>query len=330
MSGTSCQEFRKAARGLVAPLLTMTGPGRSLDERAQNALVDMVAPHADVIFVAGASTGFGPLLHTEEKMRLVELVAKRVSRMGVAKPVLAGACGFSAEEAAAQARALRQAGAWACAVCAPCMYPLEQEELVDFFVTVAVESGGAGMVVENAPRVTGNNLTPTAAAEILRRVGGCFAWLECSGDREQFVELSGLMERTNLIQGCEALLLDTLTHGVSGCAPLGVNVLPLLFREFVDRRDDLDAVEALHKEIAALRRDVYGSPRMPQEVSGAMTALQTMGIGHGPRRPFLPMVALANGRSAAARIAPTLHHLRRHVPEEFRHRVPEWTPPEEV
>ncbi|HRU07313.1 MAG TPA: dihydrodipicolinate synthase family protein [Candidatus Brocadiia bacterium] len=330
MPGTSCQELRKAARGLIAPLLTMTGPGRTLDERAQNALVDMVAPHVDVVFVASASTGFGPLLHTEEKMRLVELVAKRLAKQGVAKPVLAGVSGFSAEEAAAQARALRQAGAWAVAVCAPCFYPLEQEELVDFFVTVAVESGGAGVVVENAPHVTGNNLAPPAAAEVLRRVGGCFAWIECCGEREQFVELSGLMERTNLIQGSEALLLDTLTHGVSGCAPLGVNVLPLLFREFVDRRDDLDAVEALHKEIAALRRDVYGSPRMSQEISGAMTALQTMGIGHGPRRPFLPMVALVNGRSAAARIAPTLHHLRRHVPEEFRHRVPEWVPPEET
>ena len=257
----------------------------------------------------------------EERARLVRLVTAYLKGGRRVRPVWAWAAGVTAEQAGDEARALAEAGAAGVVVSAPPFYRLAEEELVAFFGEAAERAGDVPLALHNLPRATGNALTEAELARLLDDGAPYVALIDSSGDRELFHEFLEHGERIALIQGDESQLLDTLTFGVSGCAPAGANVTPLLFREFVDRADDLEAVEALNREVYALKRDVCGLPQMPEATSGIYTALRLLGIGDGPPAPFMRMTSLEEGRDVEARILPTLRHLAERLPPAARERV---------
>jgi 4-hydroxy-tetrahydrodipicolinate synthase len=292
--------------------------GRLLPEE-QEKLLDLVAPHADALFVSGTN-GLCPWLTPDQQKALVWQAVSYCRRHGLDRAVLCGALGNTTPEVAERAQAIAAAGADAVVVYTPYFFRHTDEELVEYFLDLGGRARGVPLVLYNLPQMTKNNLTPV----LLRRiVEGCDAYVaikDSKGDLAQFDGLIPLRDQVNVLAGDEEICHAVLGR-CDGCVPAAANVFPLLWRRIMDEAGDPDALERDHRYVMAVKRDVYGVPAMMQVISGILTALQALGVGVGPMPPFLPLDRLEAARGLRERLLATLDRLREFIPDPFRGRL---------
>jgi dihydrodipicolinate synthase/N-acetylneuraminate lyase len=246
----------KKLKGTVVPLVTPLSTPYKLDVDGLARMIDYVVDgDMSAIFVLG-STGEGPalpwVLRREMVKRSVEFVSKRI-------PLLVNVSSDSAGESVKFAMFSESSGADAVVASPPCYLPNSDDELFEFYRTMA-RSVSIPVYVYNMPELT----KVFIGLEVLKRIlelpniGGI---KDSSGNFDFFTRL------LELFRGCDALSIfmgpDTLTRkalemGADGGVNAGANLRPEFYSGLYKAVLNGDCAQAFsYEESILLLQEIY-------------------------------------------------------------------------
>ncbi|MGH7475762.1 MAG: dihydrodipicolinate synthase family protein [Longimicrobiales bacterium] len=246
-------------------------------------------------FVLFGSTGEGPLLDEEEKLRLTAFARDIVP---ATLPLVAGAGAESTRSAVHQARSLAAAGADAVIVAPPSYFGplLPPAALRDHFLAIA-DASPVPVVLYNIPKYTHVSLEAGLVAELVRHPN-VVGVKDSSGDVKRLAAFTDVCAQDcRVLVGSGALLYTALELGVAGgIAALGL-VAPRecadvvrLFREGRTRE-----AGRLQERIAPVHREIVARLGIP----ALKVALDLIGYAGGPPRPPLQPASEKERREVA-------------------------------
>jgi 4-hydroxy-tetrahydrodipicolinate synthase len=252
--------------GLVpATVLPMTRGG-AIDEPALRRYIRWTAEQGPVALAINADTGEGPHLTHAEKVRVLEVVAEETD-----VPIVAGLGGPFTEQAVAQARDYRAAGASALLVFPIPAYlsnPLDPEIPLGYHGAIA-EVGLPLIAFQLQPALGG----VTFDGETLRRLielDGVVAMKEASFDARRYVDTVRLVEQTakhrrgefTFLTGNDNFILESFMLGCTG-ALIGFGAIMVAEQvEMIEawRSGDIDRARALGRRVQRLADVVFAAP----------------------------------------------------------------------
>ena len=259
--------------GALPALVTPLRSAHELDLAGFAALVEQTMEEgASGVLVAG-STGEGPLLEPDHRVRLVR-AAVAASGGG---PVLACASGASVEEVCRDVERVATAGAALVLVLAPNYLPLEPEELAEAHLRIA-DRAPVPTLVYHIPQFTGSALTPETIAGLAAHEG-IVGMKDSSPDadrRAAFVSAAGTAFA--VMTGHAATLAQALRSGASGSITAIAN---LRQRSVVALHDAVEAGDPSRSEQLqrSLTATVSGLASVPGSMPAAVkAALQLRGV----------------------------------------------------
>ncbi|OQA09410.1 MAG: 4-hydroxy-tetrahydrodipicolinate synthase [bacterium ADurb.Bin374] len=284
---------RTTFRGSWAALVTPFRNGQ-IDHDAVFRLLDLhLEAGTDGLVIVG-TTGESPTLSTEEKMRLMELVAGRVSgKIGL----MLGTGGNNTASAVDMTRSAESLGADSVLVVMPYYNKPTPAGQIAHFRAVAAATK-LPVLLYNVPGRTGMNMTAATVLE-LAKTPNIKGIKEASGNVEQAMDiLRAAPTGFELLSGEDAINFPLMAVGACGTISVTANVVPRLMKEFVDAalRKNWDEALRRHFELLDLHRAMFFESN-PIPVK---TALTLMGlIREEFRLPLLPASAATRDRIAA-------------------------------
>lgn len=276
--------LRTTFRGSWAALVTPFCNGQ-IDRDAVYRLLDMhLSAGTDGIVIAG-TTGESPTLSSDEKSRLMELVAGRVSgKTGL----MLGTGGNNTASAVEMTHRAESLGADSVLVVMPYYNKPTPAGQIAHYQAVAA-STKLPVLLYNVPGRTGMNMTAATALE-LAKTPNIKGIKEASGNIEQAMDiLRAAPAGFELLSGEDALNFPLMAVGACGTISVTANVAPKLMKNFVAAalNKSWDEARRLHFELLDLHRAMFfESNPIP-----AKTALSLMGLIREEFR--LPLVAAA-------------------------------------
>lgn len=239
-------------RGTGVALVTPFGEDGGVDHDGLRRHVEMVMEGGVEFLVPCGTTGE---VATQTREERVEVVRTVVEAAGGRVPVMAGVSSNATADAAAQARAAREAGADALLVVTPYYNKPPQEGMVRHFETVA-DAGELPVCLYNVPGRTGANLLPETALRLAEHEA-IFAIKEASGDLGQVMELIAHHPDGFLVlSGEDDLTLPLVALGGDGVISVVANEAPGPFSDMVRAAlaGDLESARAGHYRLLELMR----------------------------------------------------------------------------
>jgi 4-hydroxy-tetrahydrodipicolinate synthase len=206
--------------GLIpATVLPMTAGGR-IDEAALRRYIGWVAAQGPVALAINADTGEGPHLTHAEKVRVIEVVAEESD-----VPIVAGIAGPFPEQAIAQARDYRAAGASALLVFPIPAYlstPLDPAIPLEYHRAIA--SVGLPLVAFQLQPMLGGVNFETETLRALVELDGVVALKEASFDARRYLDTFRMIEQTEkyrrgeftVLTGNDNFILESFMLGSTG------------------------------------------------------------------------------------------------------------------
>lgn len=285
--------------GIIVPIVT------PMDERGEVDLAQlekqcdrMVECGIDGIFAFGTN-GEGYILSYEEKEAVLSTV---ISRVAGRVPVYAGTGAVSTAEAVRTSRMAERLGADVLSVITPSFAKASQDELYEYYRTVA-GSTSLPVVLYNIPARTGNSLSPKTVAR-LAGIDNIVGAKDSSGDFSNILsyiqETGKVRDDFAILSGNDRLIIWTLIAGgkggIAGCANVYPRTLASLYDLFKEGRQS-EAI-AVNESLSAFRSlFALGNPN-----TIVKKAVQLLGYEVGEcRAPFNLL-----SEDAVARIRATL------------------------
>jgi 4-hydroxy-tetrahydrodipicolinate synthase len=189
----------------------------------------LIQSGSDGLVVAG-TTGEGPTLTREEKIKLYRVV---VDEVGGRAPVIANTGGNSTAESIALSLAAQNVGVDGVMLVVPYYNKPSQEGLYQHFKAVS-ESIDLPMVIYNVPGRTSANILPQTIQR-LAQLSNIVAIKEACGNMDQISELSRLMpEDYAIYSGDDSLLLPILALGGKGVISVASHLVGERMQEMID------------------------------------------------------------------------------------------------
>jgi 4-hydroxy-tetrahydrodipicolinate synthase len=252
--------------GLIpATVLPMTGGG-TIDEGALRRYIRWVAGQGPVALAINVDTGEGPHLTHAEKVRVLEVVGEETDL-----PLIAGVAGPFTEQAVAQARAYRDAGAAGLLVFPIPAYlssPLDPAIPLEYHRAIA-DVGLPLILFQLQPALGGVNFE----TETLRRLielDGVVAMKEASFDARRYLDTFRMIEQTpkhrrgefTYLSGNDNFILESFILGCTG-ALIGFGAI--MTREQADmieawRSGRIDEARELGARVQRLADVVFAAP----------------------------------------------------------------------
>jgi len=208
--------------GSAVALVTPMHPDGSVHYEMLEKLVDFHLSHGTNAIVACATTGESPTLSTEESVRIVASIAKRVNGK---IPVVAGSGSNDTKHALELSLALQDAGADALLMVTPYYNKTSQAGLVKHFTYIA-DRVKIPIILYNIPSRTGLKIQPETYLELSRHPG-------IAGTKDATGDLAALAKTVLLCgdelavySGEDNLTLPTLSIGGKGVISTSANVIP--------------------------------------------------------------------------------------------------------
>ena len=239
-------------RGAIAAAVTpLRDGGRRLDEEAFPRLIRFLADEGVDGVLAAGTTGEGVLLSVGERLRITELfMASRPEGFQVA--VHAGA--QTTTDSVAIAAHAQEAGADAVAVIAPPYFPLDEEELVRHFVTVASACEPVAFYVYEFVGRSGYAI-PVEVIHRIRERAPNLRGMKVSDSPFEAVEPYLGLDGLDVFIGLEPLVLRGMERGAVGAVSGLATAYPRIVAALVhDRSASAD------KQVNALRDGLQGIP----------------------------------------------------------------------
>jgi 4-hydroxy-tetrahydrodipicolinate synthase len=242
--------MRTPFTGVGTALVTPFTKGGELDETGVRRLARRQIDAGVHFLVPCGTTGESPTLSSDERIRVVEIVADEANGK---VPILAGAGGYDTREVIHAARDMQQAGANGLLSVTPYYNKPTAEGLFQHYRAIA-ESTPLPIVVYNVPGRTGVNVdVPTLArmAEIPNIVGV----KEASGNITQMCEVCRAVPGEFIVlSGDDALTLPLMAIGGRGVISVASNEIPAEMAQMVEaaEREDFAAARKIHARIMPL------------------------------------------------------------------------------
>jgi 4-hydroxy-tetrahydrodipicolinate synthase len=288
-------------KGVSAAIVTHFSPDLTLDHGAIRSEVSRLIDGGIHGIVANGTMGEAASLTVDERQAVVadaiEAAAGRV-------PVYVGVSASTALLAGAHGRDARDAGADGLMLLPPLLYRADRSELLEFYGSVA-EQTGLPLMVYNNPEASGVDLAAETLAEIAAQVPSVRSFKECSGDARRIAALIAACPDHDVLVGGDDWALEGFSAGAAGWISGVAVVLP---RQCVKLWElcgagELARARALYQELLPLAR----TDMTPKLVQYFKAALDELGIGGGPcRPPRLPLrdEELARLRDAVSHATP--------------------------
>jgi 4-hydroxy-tetrahydrodipicolinate synthase len=270
--------FVGVGTALVTPF-TKTG---ALDETAVRRLAKRQVD-AGVHFVAPCgTTGETPTLSSDERLRVVELVAEEVEGRAM---VLAGAGGYDTREVIHAVKAYEAAGAHGILSVTPYYNRPTQEGLFQHYRAIA-DSTKLPIILYNVPGRTSCNIEPATVAR-LAAIPNIVGIKEASANMPQIIEVCRQVPAEFIVlSGDDAMTLPMMAIGGRGVISVAANEAPAEMVQLVDaaERGDYATARRWHQKLLPLMQINFIETN-PGPVKFAMAS---MGLCENAYR--LPMV----------------------------------------
>jgi 4-hydroxy-tetrahydrodipicolinate synthase len=285
-------------KGVIPALTTPFNEARELDLPAYRKLVDLVVDDGVHGLLVAGCTGEAWAL-TDEERSLIYAAAVKGAKKRV--PVIAG-CGAMAPTAVmANIKLASKAGCDAALVQPPWYILLSQDEIHDFYMTVA-SSSPLPIILYNIPRRTGVSLSPDLVARLADH-DNIIGLKESSKDylvMSEMIRKAG--DRISIYAGYANLLgVAALTSGAVGYMDSSTPVLGKRSVAFFDSvmRGDLQTAREHQTAMSNLNDGFFGNGTFPASVKAGLELLGRP--GGWPRDPIKPL-----NREQRAKIARAL------------------------
>lgn len=280
-----------SVRGVIIPLITpFKAGGEEIDEGAMVALCNWLIGKGVHGLMPCGTTGEGPLLTTDERKRLLELVLKAA---GGRVPVIAHVGAATTRETIELAKHAQTLGVEAVSVVTPYYFPVSQGAMVEHFCRTAESVPEMPVYLYNIPSRTVNIFTRAGAEAVIARCPNVVGVKDSSGSLESIRSFVGLKNGAFQVTcGSDNLIFEALKIGavasVSGNGNAYPEVIVKLFEAFW--KGDL--------ETAAHQQQVLDVVRNLLQNGGDLSLLKRgvdfRGMRGGAVRPPLAEFALAD------------------------------------
>ncbi len=272
--------------GVICSQVTPFDERRRLDEPCLRRLIDrQLAAGVHGFLIAGNCGEFTNLTDSER----VRAVAVSVDEVAGAVPVIGGVFHANTDQAVALARGYREVGAAAVLVTPPYFVRPSLDGVVEYFATVASESG-LPVIVYNNPGRTGLDLTPP----IMRRLYGLPGVVGLKDCARDLAMVAQKVEESPadfcVLYGDDDMFFASLMMGAVGGILAASNLVPEtlveIYRETVS--GDTRRASALQNRLLRMIRSWY-TVNHPAPLKEAMAMI---GWPVGPaRKPLVPPTA---------------------------------------
>ncbi len=284
----------KPLRGVITAMVTPLKEPNVLDLLGTERLVQhLIDGGVHGIFLLG-TTGEAPALSYELREQLIRFVCKQVSER---VPVAVGITDTSFFEAVKLARIAKESGAQAVVSASPYYFKLSQEDLLQYFVSLA-DAVPLPLLLYNAPPNVHHVLeasTVCRAAEIENIVGIKDSGLQMAYFHELRHHLTSSRADFTFLVGPEELMAEAVLLGGHGSMAAGSNVFPKLFVDLYTSAaaGDMDRVRELHRRVMKFGSSVYHSAGYTANpLRGLKCALSLLGVcNEALTIPFQPYSA---------------------------------------
>jgi 4-hydroxy-tetrahydrodipicolinate synthase len=289
-------------RGVIPALVTPFKAEGDLDQDALREIVGFqLKQNVNGFFVCG-STGLGPVMATEERKKVAEIV---IQETGGKVPVIVQVGSVDPHASIELATHAQKAGADAVASLTPFYYKPGEDAIVEYYTRLA-QSTTLPLFIYNIPRNTGNNVDANLLVR-LSKIRNIVGVKDSSQDFTQLIDyLAALPRSFNVIVGTDSFLYSALYAGAHGGVSALANAFPEtmieIYQAFV--RKDAERGAELQRQVHALRSAVSTPPIAP-----ILEVLRLRGLRSGHVRPPLRSMTpkeIEQLRSTVQRILPQL------------------------
>lgn len=282
-------------RGLICPMVTPFDDAGGVDYVATRTLVDFLIDNGVQVLFPCGSTGEGPLLTLEERMRLAEVV---IDQTAARVPVVIHTGAQSTDDSITLTRHAHDIGADAASLITPYFYTYTDEEIFQHYCAVARSVDDFPLFVYVYPGNAKNDVSP----QLLQRLR---ATVNIVGIKSSNPDLKRLREYIEVgnhgfipLCGVDELMLAGLSIGSQGQVSGNANVCPELFRQLYDAylAGDLATATACQLRIDRVRQILHDGAHLAAFKAGL--AMRGVPVG----RVRAPMRELScNERNTLAR-----------------------------
>lgn len=270
-------------RGIYAAIVTPQAPDGSLDTASLARLVNFELAKGVEGFYCCGSSGEGLLLETQERQKVVEIVA---SVAAGAVPVIVHTGSLSTETTIALSRHAQAHGAAAVSLIPPIYYNYTAQEVFEHYAAV-VDSVGIGVIVYNIPQFTGISFTKKGNSSLLDKAR-IIGIKHTSMNLYELERIRDAYPEKILFNGFDEIYLYSLMAGADATIGTTVNLCPALFKAIRSAVADGHIVDArrLQSRLNAFIESLVEASIFP----AAKYALGVLGVECGPcRRPFIDL-----------------------------------------
>ena len=271
-------------KGLGIALITPFKSDSSVDWEALEEIVKIQIKSDADFFCILATTGEGPCMSAEEKVRIKETVVRLVDGK---LPILMGCGGNNTMAVVEEIRNTDWSGIDGILSVCPYYNKPSQEGLYQHFKKIA-EASPLPIVLYNVPGRTGINLRPQTTIRLANDCPNIVAIKEASGSLEQVDEIiKGKPADFDVLSGDDALTFSMVASGAVGVISVIGNALPKEFSRMIryEFRGEYGPARRLHHRFTELYSLLFvdGSP------AGVKALLSEMGmIENELRLPLVP------------------------------------------
>ncbi len=277
--------------GVIVPLTTPVTRDGQIDLDAAARIVRRIAKHKLGVFVLG-TTGETASTQRPDRYRLVEAVVRAAEGT---IPVYAGIGDNCMSNSILAAHRYQELGVTAVVAHLPSYYPLNEEEMLHYFVELNRRMNGP-LMIYNIP-VTTHMSIPIPVLEELAKLENCVGFKDSEGCRDRMksvYDALGGREDFALFMGSAILSTESLKMGYQGLVPSSGNLVPHLWEDLWNAamKGDWDKAERLQDELDTISRVIQGDRSLGQSLAALKAALKGIDLCEPnvlpPLRTFSP------------------------------------------
>ncbi len=209
-------------RGIIASQVTPFDETGAVDEKRLRQLIDRQLEAGVLGFLIVGNCGEFTNLTDEERVRVVRISVEQVAGRG---PIMAGVFHANTTQAVALARSYREVGADASLVTPPYFIRPSVDGVVEYYQTIAAESG-LPVIVYNNPGRTGLDLTPAIMRQ-LYPIPGIIGLKDCTRDLAQMAQkVQEAPKDFQVLYGDDDMFFESLMMGAVGGILAASNLVP--------------------------------------------------------------------------------------------------------
>lgn len=284
---------KKTISGCFPALVTpMKEDGNRLNHEinfdAMKKLMDYVMKGGVTGLVPSGCTGHAATLTPEEQVKLIAFVRENAAEK---IPVIAGDGSNCTREAIDLAKRIEDIGIKLHLQISPYQNKPTQQGLFEHYAAIAEAIGGE-IIIYNVPGRTGRNIEPETTIRLAKEFPNIIGIKEASGNLEQIKKIiDGTRDLPfSVISGDDALTLEIVKAGGTGCISVVANVAPKKTSQYINLalNGRIEEAAKIDAELKELFRVLF----IETNPCPAHYALRKIGIPVGvPRLPLVDVAA---------------------------------------